>query len=1088
MFSEDPRGVALDRAKCFRHASSVVPLIGRERELAILDEALCSAAAGRGHCVALIGEAGIGKTRLADECTQRATAANQRTAWGSAWSEAAPFWPWQDVLRQLGENETASRLDGGGPGTSATTAHEYFEVYRSVVDAVISAASNQPVLLVLDDVHLADLPTLRLSRFVARSLRSTSATLLLTSRAPTDVRGVREDVSDALFELLATADAIVVEGLGLESIRALLLEQLHTKLPLSRTDAMAHDLAQLTGGNPLLIGEAIAGGLLLEPTATVERVGRLLRHRLDGLDETDRKVLAAGAVLGPTATVHELAEVSGLPSERVRQSLKQATRRGLITGARDCVFAHGLLRETFVQEIGADDVCALQERCAEVLDPGVGVPRPEVDVMTRVAKFRLSVAQHLGGESVDRAVQSTRRAVNDNLRRYGAAATAPMLHQLMDLVEGAGRRVPEDLLVELGTAELAGGNVAQARRRFDQAIDGTDDPAVFTRAVLGRGDLAVFEHRSLEELVELERLVEIAHTRIDGIDDTLRLRLEVLSARERWLRRRGRTDAVSAAVDAVRSCGDATATAHALLSLHHVLLGPQDRQRRKEIADELLALAPRLGDAFLALNGSMWRVVGLFLAGDAAATRALRELRNHADAVQARSVLIAVARIDVMLLIRSGQFEVASDSALLGFEQACEFGDADAFGYYAGHLMAIEWIRGRSDELLDVARLAVSQPTLVDGDEIYTAGLAALCAQAGGSALADAAAELDRIEAIGFDNVPLSSNWLVTMQCLGEAAIVLDRRDTCAMIRSLLDPYTELPVMGSMGTICVGSVARIVGLLELACGRVDRAIEMLDRAHLVAQRLEDRPFVAIGAGELALALMRRGTFEDSARSAALLEAGHAAMLHLGMDRRADQLAHAHSRIMAAQATRRYVRRTTSGWEFLGAQETAILPNAKGFEYLARLIGAPNVDIAADDLAGTSIVSKFQELWDEAAIGALRKQALHLKERIENADAAGDPVESERAQSELAVLVRAIGADTQPDGSSRSFGDTRERARTAVTKAIARAIGQLAEQAPTLAAELRSSLHTGGYCRYEQNGSVKWVLDDARTRKVGSRVR
>ena len=1068
-----------------RNASSVVPLIGRERELAILDEALRSAAAGRGQCLALVGEAGIGKTRLAEECTRHAVAADQRTAWGSAWSEAAPYWPWQDVLRQLGENETAARLDGGGLGTRTTSAPEHFGLYRSVVDAVVSGASKQPVLVVLDDVHLADLSTLRLIRFVARSLRTTSVTMVITSRAVNDVRHVGGDECDALFDLLATASSVVVEGLVLESIRALVVGQMGAKHPLSRTDEMALDLAELTGGNPLLIGEALIGGLHLEPTALVHRVGRLLRHRLDGLDERDMAVLAAGAVLGPTAAVHEIAEVSDLPSESVRRSLNRATQRGLITGKRDCAFAHGLLREALLQEIGTDAVCALQERCADALDELVEERQPEVDRTTRIARLRLSAAQHLGGASVDRAVHSTRRAVNDDLRRYGAAATAPMLHELVKLVEDAGRRVPEDLLVELGRAELASGNVARARRRFDQAIDATDDPAVFSKAVLGRGELAVFEHRSHEEIVELERLVEMAHMRIDAVDKSLQLRLEVLASRERWLRRRGRTDEVSAAVDAVRSCGDPTATAHALLSLHHVLLGPQDRQRRTEIANELLDLAPQLGDAFLALNGSMWRVVDLFLSGDAASGRALRELRTHADALRAQSVMIAVSRIDVMLLIRSGQFEEASQAALRVFEQANEFGDADAFGYYAGHLMAIDWIRGCSDQLLDIARQVADQPTLVDGDEIYTAGKAALCAQAGGSALADAAVELDRIQAIGFENVPRSSNWLVTMQCLGEAAMVLNRRATCETIRSLLDPYTDLPVMGSMGTICVGSVARIVGLIDLACGRVDQAIELLERAHAMAQRLEDRPFVAIGAAELGLALSRRGTFEDSSRAEALLDAAHTALLHLGMERRAGQIADTRSLILADHSSRRSMRRTADGWEFRGAQETATVSTGKGFEYLAHLMGAPNVDIAADDLAGTSVFSKSQEVWDEDAMRSLRRHVQLLQERIVDADAVGDPVESERAQSELSELVRSVRVDTRPDGSSRAFGDSRERARTAVTKALARAIGQLAEQAPTLAAELRSSLHTGRLCRYEQSGSMQWVLDEHRIRKPGS---
>ena len=170
------------------------------------------------------------------------------------------------------------------------------------------------------------------------------------------------------------------------------------------------------------------------------------------------------------------------------------------------------------------------------------------------------------------------------------------------------------------------------------------------------------------------------------------------------------------------------------------------------------------------------------------------------------------------------------------------------------------------------------------------------------------------------------------------------------------------------------------------------------------------------------------------------------MLRFGMDRRAGQIASARHAILADQSGRRSMRRTDEAGRSEALRRRPRSPTRKGFEYLARLVGAPNADIAADDLAGSSVLLKPQGLWDDVAIGALRQQARVLRERIEHADAAGDAVESERAQSELSELVRATRVDTQPDGSSRAFGDTRERARTAVTKAIARTIRQLDEPA------------------------------------------
>src|SRR5579885_1497676 len=92
-------------------AAGPPPFVGRECERAALDQALARAAAGDGALVHVLGEAGIGKTRLAEDFAVRARAAGARVLWGRAWEEGAPpFWPWVEVLRALLELAEAGSI------------------------------------------------------------------------------------------------------------------------------------------------------------------------------------------------------------------------------------------------------------------------------------------------------------------------------------------------------------------------------------------------------------------------------------------------------------------------------------------------------------------------------------------------------------------------------------------------------------------------------------------------------------------------------------------------------------------------------------------------------------------------------------------------------------------------------------------------------------------------------------------------------------------------------------------------------------------------------------------------------------------
>src|SRR5262245_1176428 len=214
------------------------PFVGRARELDLLRDALSAALDGRGRLVLLAGEAGIGKTRLAEQLAHDAESRGARVLIGRCYAgEGAPaYWPWVMALRaHVAAPETArvrawlrgnagviaqvvpDLADGGG--TPAPEALEgdaaRFRFFDAVVTTLARAAADRPLVVLLDDLHWADAGSLRLLHFAVGQLAQ-APVLFVGAHRDVEMRFGAESAVRA--ELARVGERIALGGLDASEV------------------------------------------------------------------------------------------------------------------------------------------------------------------------------------------------------------------------------------------------------------------------------------------------------------------------------------------------------------------------------------------------------------------------------------------------------------------------------------------------------------------------------------------------------------------------------------------------------------------------------------------------------------------------------------------------------------------------------------------------------------------------------------------------------------------------------------------------------------------------------------------------------
>ena len=246
-----------------------------------------------------------------------------------------------------------------------------------------------------------------------------------------------------------------------------------------------------------------------------------------------------------------------------------------------------------------------------------------------------------------------------------------------------------------------------------------------------------------------------------------------------------------------------------------------------------------------------------------------------------------------------------------------------------------------------------------------------------------------------------------------------------AQVFDLVAPYADLPVMASLAVVCFGSTHRALGIAASTFGDVELAIVHLEAAITANRRLGNRPFTAIAAADLAVALLRRDREGDRERAVELLrwaavEAGGA-----GMDSFSCKWAE------QAETAERHVgtlRASGGRWFFSLCGEQAVVPERVGIRHLATLLRSPGVEVPALVLAGSGqprTPAGRDCVLDDHARAAYRKRIDELREQLDQADRLGLPKRSVEVQAEPR---RARRAPRRGDGSSGPVACVPDRGR------------------------------------------------------------
>ena len=803
------------------------PMVGRDRQLAVLNQAFEDAIADRAcHLFTVLGAAGVGKSRLIHEFVggveQRATVLRGRCL---PYGEGITFWPvrefvqaaagvldtdppdeaLQKVVKLLQDEEDrdliAEHVAQAVGLTEATASTD--ELFWAVRKLLESQAQDRPLVVVIDDIHWAEPTMLDLIEHVADWSRG--APILLVCLARPEFLDHRPSWGGGKLH----ATSVLLDPLTEEQSETL-VENLLGHANLRPADSAR--IAEAAEGNPLFVEEMIEmlidDGLLRrvnghwEPAADLSRVSvpptiqALLGARLDRLDFEERQVIERAAVVGKVFYHGAVAELSPEALRpRVGTHLMTLVRKELIRPDRSAFrreeayrFRHLLVRDAAYQGMPKEIRAELHEAFAQWLENAAGARSAEYEEilgyhLEQAYGYRAELgplderARAVAARAARHLASAGRRALN----RYDVTAGAALLRRAVHLLpDDAPERL--ELLVDLGVAAIELGDYQRADEALEEAIErakAAGDRAIEYRVRFAQLDRTDVPGSGEEAL----RFAEEAIPVLQELGDDLGLsRAWQLIGYRHWLHlQAGKAEeAFSRALEYARRASSPRDVSKMLHRLEGALLwGPTSAEQALERVQEVLDEAS--GDRLVEGAARLAQAVLLAMLdrseeSRAASTEGRKILGDLGPGVMTTMVMAGRAGLAEELI---GDLERAEEIERRGYQELKRLGEKSLFSTLAAQLADLLYRQGRYEEADAIARESEDAAPLDDiaSQSMWRSVRAKLLAERGDF---DKAERLAR-EAVALrEGIDFLTNTPQVWESLGEVLRLAGRKEEAA--------------------------------------------------------------------------------------------------------------------------------------------------------------------------------------------------------------------------------------------------------------------------------------------------------------------
>jgi len=1075
-------------------------VFGRERELAALRAELGAAMQGDGRLVLVPGEPGIGKTTLVAAHALEAEARGALVVWGRCHEMpgAPAYWPWIQILEALDRSSDALpdacveelqalreslRAVSSPDVPSLVDGDSRYELLARAASALSRVAEKRGLVIAIDDLHWADLASVRLLRFLASELSNDPILTIATLRT-------HETASDLVVrELARLARTVAVGPLERSAVAALLAERLPDARVPSRSgqpDPWLDEICERSDGNPFFVLE-LAQLLQSRPAPPGGRdagvplgVETVIERRLDPLADETRRVLQTASVLGREFDLALLAHVLDRDRAALRRDLQPAVDLGLVSASshHSFAFAHALVRETLYGSLDDHEASHLHARVGCALEELGGE-----DLPAALAHHFFEAVQETGPE---KALRYACEAGRQMLALHAYEEAVRHFDRALSLLSPAGdASLGVRVRVDLGQSLLGAGRRDRAESVLADAIaqaKGSEEPDLFAQAVLtwsgARGDMGVLDRLCNEQL-------EAALDRLPDVDAPLRARLLArLSSGlhlEPGAERRRRELADRATRMTARFDDPATVSYVQAHCITH-LLGPDHVEERLALADEMLEAAT--GQPRAELNALSVRIDACAELGDRRGLDdALDAFEQKARAWRHPFFRWHAACFRAAIAIVEGRYEDAEREAVAALELGQGVQEHSPMLRFAQQMFMVRGWQNRLDEIAPLVERGVETTRIVPAWGCALADLYDMLDRP-----ADARREFDAAARDGFGTLPRDTTWLTSMVLLASVCGRRGYREHASTLYGLLRPYAGRIAIASPLVVMVGAIDIRLGRLASLLGRWEEAEAHFADARALAGRMRALPWQAEARFYHAEMLLERGRSGDTAQAGAFLDEAESIAAAIGMqlmvawvaERRASSQLPAAPAAGAVRAARFHPTGDLFEVSFEG--RTHRLRSMVGLRYLQCLLASPGCEIPALDLVASAQGREPGPAEGAAGPGLdprareeYRARLEDVREELALAERLNDAGRSESLRHELELLTSELARSFGLGGRPRPSGSAGERARVSVTRAIKSAIRRLAEHDDALAEHLQRSIRTGAYCVYapSDRDRVSW---------------